>query len=316
MSMIRSRWAAIGAAIAVSLGAGGIGLVSATVTSGDRAVFVPIEPCRIADTRPAKKVGPRSAPLGQGDTHTVQAWGTNGECTIPNDATALSLNVTALSATQNSYMTIWGGGDKPKAASLNPIAGAGPTPNAVNTPLTTTGAFNVYNDQGNVHIVIDVNGYYANHNHDDRYYTKTQTDQRYAPAETLVVVDALDFVLLGANWTQSDLLTRVNGGSSSCARAPLELPIGASLESVTLVYLTLGTTVDVKIGSTSRAAGSYSSDLLVSGAETVPFVGEFVMGRASIPVDDSGPIVAGSSYFLDICGQEGTWVSAVEIVLS
>ena len=44
MSMIRSRWAALGAAIAVSSSTGGIGLVSAPVTSGDRAVVVPIAP--------------------------------------------------------------------------------------------------------------------------------------------------------------------------------------------------------------------------------------------------------------------------------
>ena len=182
MSVVRSRWAAVGAAVAVSLGAGGIGLVNATISSDDRAVFVPIEPCRIADTRPAKKVGPKASPIGPAEIHTIQAHGTNGDCTIPNDATALSLNVTALGATQNSFMTIWGDGDRPKAASLNPIKGAGPIPNAVNTPLTTGGAFNVYNDQGSVHVVIDVNGYYANHNHDDRYYTKSQTNSQISDA--------------------------------------------------------------------------------------------------------------------------------------
>ena len=110
-------------------------------------------------------------------------------------------------------------------------------------------------------------------------------------------------------------MARGAGGSSSCTTAPLELPVGSSLESVTLVYLTLSTSVDVRIGSINRAAGIYDSDLLVSGAETEPFVGEFIVGRASIPVDESGPIVAGRSYYVDICSQVAVWASAVEITL-
>lgn len=178
MSLGRSRWAAVGAAIAISLGAGGIGLVNATIGSGDRAVFVPIEPCRIADTRSASQIGLKSSPMGPGETHTIQAHGTNGDCTIPADATSLSMNVTAVAAIQSTYITIWSSGSRPLASSLNSAAGTGPIPNAVNTPLSPTGAFNVYNFAGTVEVVVDINGYYVNHNHDDRYYTKSQIDAR------------------------------------------------------------------------------------------------------------------------------------------
>jgi len=52
--------AAIGAAVAVTLGAGGIGY--ATTTSGERSIYNAIEPWRLADTRPApNEVGPRAA---------------------------------------------------------------------------------------------------------------------------------------------------------------------------------------------------------------------------------------------------------------
>ena len=51
LMLIRSRWAAIGAAVAVSLGAGGIGMVAASVNSGDRPVTVTISPERVLDTR-------------------------------------------------------------------------------------------------------------------------------------------------------------------------------------------------------------------------------------------------------------------------
>ena len=61
----RSRWSAVGAAVAVTLGGGlAIPAAKATISSGERAVFVAIAPCRLLDTRPAPQtVGPRATPL-------------------------------------------------------------------------------------------------------------------------------------------------------------------------------------------------------------------------------------------------------------
>ncbi len=160
MSVLRTRWAAIGAVVAVTLGAGGIGLVSAIEPSG-AAAFVPMTPCRIADTRPASQVGPKAFPVGPNARYTVSAHGTNGDCTIPTGATALSMNVTAVNATADTFLTFWGPGDRPTAANLNPRAGGPPTPNAVASPLTDEGKFNVYNKAGNVDVVIDIVGYHA-----------------------------------------------------------------------------------------------------------------------------------------------------------
>jgi hypothetical protein len=162
--------------VAITLGAGGIGIVSATVSSGDRTVFVPVEPCRIIDTRPGFVIGPRTSPLGADETHPVTAHGTNGQCTLPNDATGLALNVTATDASNPTFLAIWGDGTRPNASSLNPTPGQPPTPNAVTTDLTASGQFNIFNKQGNVNVFVDVVGYYANHNHNDLYYTKTKTD--------------------------------------------------------------------------------------------------------------------------------------------
>ena len=63
--------------------------------SGTRSVYVPIAPCRLADTRADSTVGGRGTPLGVGETHTFQVWGTNGNCTIPASATGIGSNVTA-----------------------------------------------------------------------------------------------------------------------------------------------------------------------------------------------------------------------------
>jgi len=182
---IRTRWAAIGAAVAITLGGGGIGLVSATQPDG-ASTLIPITPCRVIDTRPDFNVGPKASPLGPGETHTVAAHGDNGDCTgIPTDAVALSMNVTAVDASAPTFLTIWATGDtQPTASSLNPTPGQPPAPNAVTTELSAGGEFDIFNLAGNVHVLADINGYYVDHHHDDRYYTQDEIDAVLPFAET------------------------------------------------------------------------------------------------------------------------------------
>lgn len=243
MSMIRSRWAAVGAAIAVTLGAGGVGLVEATISSGPRAVFVPIEPCRIMDTRPEFQVGPRNTPLGPGQTHTVSARGANGDCTIPNGASGLALNVTAVGATAPTFLTIWGDGDRPTASSLNPTPGQPPIPNAVTTDLTDAdGRFKVFNLQGSVHVLADVVGYYENHDHDDRYYRKSTIDGR-APRVNTITVGSAAFTSIDSDLsvikstTGAGAYVFAGSGGVDHLVAPLVLPAGVSVTAVTVHHL-------------------------------------------------------------------------------
>ncbi len=180
LSLLRTRWAAIGAAVAVSLGAGGIGISQATTSSGERPIYVPIEPCRLADTRPAFQVGPRSAPLGPNETYPLAGWGKVGGCNLPGGTTGLSLNVTAVDPTLATFLTLFPASSTlPNASHLNPMPGQPPTPNAVNVDLDGAGLFSIYNLQGSVHVIIDVVGYFDHHIHDDRYYTEAESDGRY-----------------------------------------------------------------------------------------------------------------------------------------
>lgn len=122
--------------------------------------LVPISPCRLADTRPGDDRVGTAGTLTVQDTTTFQVTGDNGECTgIPEEAVGVSLNVTALRATERTFITIWPAGDLPKASSLNPDAGQPPVPNAVTTRLSDSGSFQAYNEAGSVDLVIDVNGY-------------------------------------------------------------------------------------------------------------------------------------------------------------
>lgn len=150
-------------AAAVVAAAAGVSVISSVAAgSSNASSFVPITPCRLFDTRPAAdNIGPRAIPLGAGDVFTVDTWGTNGNCTIPSGATALSLNVVAIGPTASSYLTVYPGGNaRPTASSLNWTAGQAPTPNAVTAALNGTGQLSFFNLAGSVNIAADVVGYY------------------------------------------------------------------------------------------------------------------------------------------------------------
>ncbi|MEM9514606.1 MAG: hypothetical protein AAGA42_07070 [Actinomycetota bacterium] len=105
--------------------------------------------------------------------------GRTGECNLRNDVVGLVLNVTAVGATQQTNLRVFpSDAALPNASSLNPGPGQPPVPNAVTTSLSSAGQFSVYNANGSVHVVIDVVAVLVNHNHDDRYYTKAQVDER------------------------------------------------------------------------------------------------------------------------------------------
>ena len=175
-----TRWIAVGAVIAFTLGSGGLMSASASVSSGDRSVFVPITPCRVMDTRPAPAtVGPRTSPLGAQGTHTIAVRGTNGNCVIPSDAIGLSMNVTVDNPSSASYLTVFPADvTRPLASNLNWTALQAPVANAVTTNISADGKVSFFNNAGTVDVIADIVGYYVGHDHDDRYYTKAEIDAR------------------------------------------------------------------------------------------------------------------------------------------
>ena len=158
--------------------AGSVPSAQAVVGSGSRAIYVPITPCRLFDTRPAPdNVGGRSTPIGSGETFTLQVRGANGNCDIPAEAVGVAMNTTAVNGTLNSYLTVYPtDAPQPLASSLNWVAGQGPSPNQLNVTLAADGRISLFNNAGNVDVIGDIVGYYEDHNFDDRYYTKDQID--------------------------------------------------------------------------------------------------------------------------------------------
>lgn len=116
--------------------------------------FEPIVPTRIVDTRLGQGW---PAAVGAGSTAKIAAPG----AIAGEDTWALATNVTAVQPTQNTFLTVWPadlpGVGQPGTSNLNPAAGS-IVPNAVQTMIGLGNEFNVYNNAGNCHLVIDVVG--------------------------------------------------------------------------------------------------------------------------------------------------------------
>jgi hypothetical protein len=138
------------------------------VTASSKPVVVPITPFRLVDTRPAVEdpvLGGPDEPIGQGETRTYQVAGVQS---VPGDAVGVVLNITALSASATSFLTVFpAGSSQPSTSTLNPAPGLTVFNSA--TVLLGGGKFSVFHNAGTVHMIIDVVGYLQDHNHDERY---------------------------------------------------------------------------------------------------------------------------------------------------
>lgn len=155
------------AAFAAGLAVAAIGVFSfqswrAEAVDSGESTFVPITPCRLLDTRPDSTVGPKSSPIGPGEAYPLQVTGSQGKCVgIPAQATAVSINLTGLLATQSTFVSIYPSNvANPGTSVLNLVPGQSATPNKIDVKLSPAGMVMLYNRFGNVHIVGDVLGYY------------------------------------------------------------------------------------------------------------------------------------------------------------
>jgi hypothetical protein len=126
------------------------------------ASYVPVTPFRVLDTRSATCVQCGTGALLPGGTMTLQVTGyTVGSESVPSGATSVALNVTAVSGSAESYLTIYPTGTgQPLSSNLNFNAQTN-TANLVVVALGTGGAVNLYDNQGTVNLVADVEGYFA-----------------------------------------------------------------------------------------------------------------------------------------------------------
>jgi len=138
---------------------------------GDAAadlVYTPVVPCRIVDTRNA------GGAFASGATRDYHAYLTNGtfasqggaasDCGIPANPAAAALNIAIVSAGGVGFLTAWPfNSNRPLASTLNYFAQGQIVANGALVPLCQPGCaadFSVY-ASGNVHVIIDIVGYFA-----------------------------------------------------------------------------------------------------------------------------------------------------------
>ncbi len=119
--------------------------------------FVPVTPCRIADTRNAN--GPFGGPnLAAGISRDFNPVAS--ACGIPANALAYSLNLTVIPLAPLGYISIWPASQsQPVVSTLNSFDGRIKA-NAAIVPAGLNGAFTVY-ATGPTHVVVDINGYFV-----------------------------------------------------------------------------------------------------------------------------------------------------------
>lgn len=120
--------------------------------------FYAVAPCRVVDTR--NPVSTNGGPIfGQG---TTRSFAIRGNCGVPAAAKAVSLNVTITGATTSSFLTLWpSGGARPNVSTIDFAQTDVALANGAIVGLSTSASdLSVFNVDGNVHVIIDVTGYF------------------------------------------------------------------------------------------------------------------------------------------------------------
>jgi hypothetical protein len=286
------------AAVLAAATVAAVGLVqSVTAATGSASSFVPITPCRLVDTRPGSDhVGTRATPIGANEAVTLAVWGTNGNCTIPNTATGIATNTTAVNPTAGSFLTVYpaDANPRPTASNLNFVAGSPPTPNQVTVGLSAAGAIGVYNLTGTVDVIVDIVGYY-----------QRESSSGGASGDHSLLISPVGF----APDSGSDLYTLNNSTLSpvtaqSCYMKPIALPVGATvtLLSVIMSDNSASGSAVVQMWSTP-AFNPVSTVMAVIATTDAGTPGQISAGNNSIA---AATISASNFYTLQFCGWSGT----------
>jgi hypothetical protein len=127
------------------------------VTVSSATHFVPVTPCRIADTRNPN--GPFGGPAVAGGTSRDFVI-PDSTCGIPATAAGYSMNVAVVPQKTLGYITLWPSGQsQPLVATLNSVDGRIKS-NAAIVPAGANGAVSVFSTD-TTDVILDINGYFV-----------------------------------------------------------------------------------------------------------------------------------------------------------
>ena len=163
------------------------------VEGASGASYTGTTPQRLLDTR----VSGQGPAFGPGEVRSLTVRG--GSSGVPTNASAVALNVTAVSPTRVTDLRVYPthpGGGPPTVSNLNPAPGA-VTAAAVVAAIGEDGTVSIRNAAGNVHVIVDLAGWYTPgadagvfHPLDPRRLLDTRSGVALAPGETRDLVVA------------------------------------------------------------------------------------------------------------------------------
>jgi hypothetical protein len=247
--------------------------------------FVPVTPCRVADTRNA--TGPFGGPeLGAASSRSFDI--PQSACSIPSTAVAYSLNVTVVPKASLGYLTMWPtGGTQPLVSTLNSDGRV--KANAAIIPAGTNGGVSVFvTDPTNV--ILDIDGYFIP--------VGTASALAFYPVTPCRLVDTrnaagpLGGPTLSAGGSRSFPVL-----SSSCA-----LPSSASAYSLNVTaipkgplnYLTMWPSGQTQplVSTLNAPTGSVTANAAIVPAGTGGDISVFVYDAADVVIDVNGYFAA------------------------
>ena len=164
--------------------------------TGSESTYTAITPVRVLS----------QTPLGAGATRSVQITGVGA---VPTGATAVTLNLTGVTATSSTYLQVYPGPAVPTVSNLN-LAARQTAAVAVQATLSPTGAVTIRNSAGTTGVIVDVSG----------YFTPDTTHAGYVPLPQ--PVRALD-TTLGAHSSTDVTVTGLTGAPANAVAVVLNL---------------------------------------------------------------------------------------------
>jgi hypothetical protein len=287
--------------ILVTVLTGALATASAT-TAGPAAAaetpsaFTSVPPVRVLDTRWG--TGGVTGPVGPARTVAL-----NLSARLPADTTAVVLNVTGVSPTVSTYVTVFPHGTpRPNASNLNLVAGDIRS-NLVTVAVGAGRTVDLYNNSGNVQLLADLAGYYRP-GAGDRYTplpptrvleTTSPLDPgatRTIPLNGRVPASATSVTLsvTGVRPTASTFVTAWPTGATRPGASNLNLPAGSTRANMVTVPVGAGRQVSLfnnsgQIDVRVDLIGFYTPDY---GALFVPVTPQRVLDTRN-DIGASGP---------------------------
>jgi hypothetical protein len=247
------------------------------------SLFVPVTPCRIADTRNPN--GAFGGPAIAGST-TRDFVIPNSACGIPSTAVGYSMNVAVVPRGTLGFLTLWPSGQsQPPVATLNSIDGRVKS-NAAIVPAGANGAVSVFASD-TTDVILDINGYFVAGNNPAALAFYPLTPCRIV--DTRNSTDPLGGPSLEAQSTRLFPMLASSCGLPASARA-YSLNFAAVPKGPSLAYLAAWPAGQIQppVASLNDPTGTVLSNALILPAGANGDVNVFATDATDLVIDING----------------------------